>query len=53
MFTLLLEVAYFWNKMNIAVSVSNSIGAAPMTSLYPVRGAINSKYNISMGMLGI
>ncbi|XP_065905522.1 uncharacterized protein [Dysidea avara] len=41
-FTLLLQGSYFWNTMNLAISVNNSIGASPLTNLFTVKGAVNS-----------
>ena len=43
-FTLLLQGSYFWNTMNLAISVNNSIGASPLTNLFTVKGAVNSKF---------
>ena len=44
-FTIRLQKNWFWNKMNLAVSVNNSVGASPLTTLITVRGAVNSKFN--------
>jgi len=30
--------------MNMAISVNNSVGASPLTTLFTVRGAVNSKF---------
>ena len=41
-FTMQLDNIYFWNTINLSISVNNSVGASPYSDYYTIKGAINS-----------
>ena len=41
----LLNSFYFWNTINLSLSVNNSIGASPYSDYYTINGAINCKFS--------
>lgn len=43
-FILQLNNFYFWNTIELSISVNNSIGASPYSDYYTITGAINSKF---------
>ena len=42
-FTLLLDNFYYWNTINVSMSINNSIGQSPYSDYYTINGAINRK----------